>query len=703
MPFTKFIKLQLDTLAAKHLAFCSKPYLRPTSLSGSFLAFVLIFTIISIFFNVVVRQGQYDTWAKTPDTTTLNEIVLFSTTDAAFFVKAAELVGGGSTFNDHVALRHYPNGERQTILTPYSDSLRSFPLLSVIIAKLAANNTTEALIAASHFLIPITAGLTALAIIFAFGVTGYWLEGCVAAVGGALSASYITRSSAGRIDTDQLNLGFMYLLTGLVILAAKSKTLKHYILYCVILGVISYLFMWWYDRSQMIWILIASLTWMTLALQRNLLLAFLGAAIVWSLSGATLFNPLDSTYLALNLKSGEFVYPNTYDTITEISHISIANMFRQIAGSVEMGLVCLIGLGLWSVRHPATAVAFAPLAFFGLLNFVIGNRVIFYSAPIIWFGGAFLVSLLCRFIFTSITTRPNKIERSSVLASVISMLLAWTSSPVNYVPRPIFSPNIIAGFAYLNSDQRPRDAVVVTWWDYGYAATLFSGLPTLHDGGSQTSPSTHFAAKSLLEHDQKTAIGTLKFLTTNRLESLETYSSEASIAEAFKSSASANSPDLFLVVTSQMAGWMRSISKLGNWNIEIGKPIQIHSNADGPEVHYKTINCHFNAYPQFLNCDGLAVDLQHGLIGGDPLLVGWTHTRDGKILRQRSFDHDADQAIQIVQDGSRINVQLLHRQLYESTFNKLYYQGVMEYPPISLHYDDYPHIRIYRIDGMSPG
>ena len=33
-------------------------------------------------------------------------------------------------------------------------------------------------------------------------------------------------------------------------------------------------------------------------------------------------------------------------------------------------------------RHPVIAIAYGPLVAFGLLNLVIGNRAIFYSAPI---------------------------------------------------------------------------------------------------------------------------------------------------------------------------------------------------------------------------------------------------------------------------------------------------------------------------------
>ena len=59
--------------------------------------------------------------------------------------------------------------------------------------------------------------------------------------------------------------------------------------------------------------------------------------------------------------------------------------------------------------------------------------------------------------------------------------------------------------------------------------------------------------------------------------------------------------------------------------------------------------------------------------------------------------------MQIVQEGNRLTVYFLHRRLYESTFNKLFHQGLVEHPAISLHYDDFPHIRIYRIDGNPDG
>ena len=57
-----------------------------------------------------------------------------------------------------------------------------------------------------------------------FGAAGYWTEGAIAGLGGGLSAAYLVRSSIGRIDTDQLNLGFMYLMFGLVTFAGRAKS-----------------------------------------------------------------------------------------------------------------------------------------------------------------------------------------------------------------------------------------------------------------------------------------------------------------------------------------------------------------------------------------------------------------------------------------------------------------------------------------------
>ena len=107
---------------------------------------------------------------------------------------------------------------------------------------------------------------------------------------------------------------------------------------------------------------------------------------------------------------------------------------------------------------------------------------------------------------------------------------------------------------------------------------LFNDLPTFHDGGSQSTPSTYFVAKALLYPNQNFTIGNLKYLSTEGHLGIAQETSLASLNQKFNQAVNTPSPDLYLVLTSQMTGWMSSISKIANWDIELGKPVTLEGN-----------------------------------------------------------------------------------------------------------------------------
>ena len=72
---------------------------------------------------------------------------------------------------------------------------------------------------------------------------------------------------------------------------------------------------------------------------------------------------------------------------------------------------------------------------------------------------------------------------------------------------------MLRGFAAMDG-QLPDDAVVATWWDYGYASMLFNRYKTLHDGGIQTSPATHYVARALLAPSQQETASLLTYLAS---------------------------------------------------------------------------------------------------------------------------------------------------------------------------------------------
>ena len=76
------------------------------------------------------------------------------------------------------------------------------------------------------------------------------------------------------------------------------------------------------------------------------------------------------------------------------------------------------------------------------------------------------------------------------------------------------------------------------------------------------------------------------------------------------------------------------------------------------------------------------------------MLAGRIHRTD-RLYASDLFDNGGYFAVQLVQTGPQLTAYLVHRQLYESTFNELFHFGQIDDPSLTLHYDDYPHIRIY--------
>ena len=188
--------------------------------------------------------------------------------DAGYFLGIAQSLSRQGTPNDFSARRSFPDGKKYAQHDADTTPAKA-PLLSTLIYWLADNDTPHSLLETGNMVIPVTATITALAIILCFGATGYWLEGSVAAVGGGLSMAYLQRSSIGRIDTDQLNLGFFYLIFGLAIWAGRAKHWQVSLGVTILAGLTARLFMAWYGKSELIWMSLFALFWMVLVCSRD--------------------------------------------------------------------------------------------------------------------------------------------------------------------------------------------------------------------------------------------------------------------------------------------------------------------------------------------------------------------------------------------------------------------------------------------------
>ena len=196
----------------------------------------MVLVALAISANVYIRHKQFQIWQSADPLSQIFDSPTFSTTDAPYFLTHAVSIQRGDPVVSFNSKRVYPNNLQAASETTDTSNLRDHPLLSVLIAGFAESDEPAGLLTAGNLGLFATSALTALAITVCFGAAGYWAQGAIASLGGGLSAAYLVRSSIGRIDTDQLNLGFMYLMFALVVFAGRSPSPLRCLGWCMFAG-----------------------------------------------------------------------------------------------------------------------------------------------------------------------------------------------------------------------------------------------------------------------------------------------------------------------------------------------------------------------------------------------------------------------------------------------------------------------------------
>ena len=691
---------KIERLENWHTRLVDKSWLAPLKPVRLTIFLMLIAGLIAAGMNGYVRHFQYQKWQENSQIFYLDDgTPLFTTADAPYFLGLAQAIKRDGDFNQFNTLRHYPHIRNNGKEIPQNSKLRDAPLLSVILSMMAPDSSAKSLLEAGHFFIPITAILTAFMVIFAFGAAGYWLEGAIAAAGGGLSLAYLQRSGAGRIDTDQLNLGFFYLMTGLVIVAARAKTFRAALVLAALAGTIFWVFDWWYAKPFFGWAFFIGFIWLSLVCRSDIKRIILQSVLFLALSGLP-FKGLgisgDSAYLNDILMFEGLIFPNTFDTITEISQVSFGDILMRISGSVWLGVLSLLGLALWGLRHPALAIVFGPAAAFALLNFVIGNRAIFYSSPMVWFGFGWLAIMLARWIEDRfcLTRLRYSIVGAGIAASFISV---WLASPTDYLQLPTFDKKTVSHFQKLKEILPENNVAIASWWDYGYMSMLINGRPTLHDGGAQTSPSTYLIANNLLQRTQKIAASELQLLGDKGYKAVLTMRQRGMI-EKNPSQPHLQKTSVFLVLTADVAKWMPSISKIGAFDIKTGKPTSFDGTKKGYQLRYENLDCQRTSNNQEFLCNNNRMNVITGQFGDRAILQGMTMSKDGVQIGVRKFSQANTPFVLHSEIGTNAKGNMIiHKDLYFSVFHQLFYLNKAEPNVFTLVYDGFPDMRVFKI------
>ena len=215
-PTSENLFTRIDRLVKTHSYRVTKGWFGHEPRSNLFLIFALVLIALAALGNVNVRHSQQQIWNANQDPTDPWHPVLFDAVHLFSTSVSTTPLG----VNGQLPLTHSGLSDNIDILPNDQSTVpHNVPLLSFQLPDLPVMMTLHHSLPTGNMGLLLSSALTAIAIAICFGASGYWAHGAVAGVGGGLSAAYLVRSSIGRIDTDQLNLGLMYLMIGLVVFA----------------------------------------------------------------------------------------------------------------------------------------------------------------------------------------------------------------------------------------------------------------------------------------------------------------------------------------------------------------------------------------------------------------------------------------------------------------------------------------------------
>ena len=274
------------------------------------------------------------------------------------------------------------------------------------------------------------------------------------------------------------------------------------------------------------------------------------------------------------------------------------------------------------------------------------------------------------------------------LGMAVFFWLISGQTAISFVPGPSIHTGLYATFLEVKK-RVPEDAVLLTWWDYGFAITDATGLSTFHDGSAQFSPKTYFIARGLISADPEELYYITQFLATEGKRGIsENNTSPEALLSAVRNPKLKPWNPIYLFFTADMTGKYGAISKLGSWDIVKGG-----SKPRG----YQNLACN-KITNVAMDCRGAKIDLKAGKINNQVALKRMVFIRDGKVLREQEFGHAQGYTLQLLVAGQQIvEVQLIDEEIFRSNYNQMFLLGRYREDLYEETYNAFPFSRLYRI------
>ena len=409
-------------------------------------------------------------------------------------------------------------------------SLLQTNLLSIAIALISKSTEFKELIWAGNLLTPICCALTFLAIGLFFsmksnGSPWVWVVSFF-----SLLTSYLClRMGPGYIDTDLLNVFFVYLISALIYFQANIDNLKNKYFLAAALGVLNFLFIRWYpghDGFTILFVIaIIASQWCAKEKRKHILGCVSIFILLSALASINFFGSaagLMSNYItdqsgaSLIAKSGLKVGELQVSEFTKWPLILFEWKYHWAYGLILIAL-SLIGNSFWLLSDIKKLSAYFIPFIFIPMSFFVGDRFYIYIIPIFWFG-----------LFYVIKVYMTKIRVNTHVAAFIAILFTCAVFSSHYSPRCFFvfektchakvtlfrfpTPDVTNAVKFANEDLIQENNTLLAWWDYGHYLALHTKFNLVFNPGNQFGGTTRNFIDAVLLDDEVVAHQKLKDL-----------------------------------------------------------------------------------------------------------------------------------------------------------------------------------------------
>ncbi|NAZ30824.1 MAG: hypothetical protein GU354_06620 [Caldimicrobium sp.] len=529
---------------------------------------------------------------------------------------------------------------------------------------------------------------------------------------------YLGRTNLMRLDHDVLNLTFPILIAFLFYLFFVSQTQRKKLIFVSLASLTLIFYQLWYGHPNLCFVLVLIFIIYYFWEKRFKLSSFkkedylyLGLLILpqlWYLYTGPYHLYLQVKTLVFGLKEQTSVeklfsdFPNIFQSISELQRLSFEEVFATATYSTAFGVAGLIGAFLLFIFHFRSLFFLLPFFGIGLLTFVSGARFAMYFSPFVGLGLGYLVHLLFEKLLPMMGLFVEERKRSFALlltGTILFLALIFASrGAVSAVSTPKVHSFLVKDMDWIKHNT-PKNSVIWTWWDYGYAFQLYARRATIHDGGSQASPKTYLVAKSFAVSNPEQGWRFISFTANYGLTGLAKLLKEGKRASAIVEDILAGKFDMpiktpiYVVFTDDLIskfGWVHYFGSY-DFNKKEGTFGQIVSPQDCRIIAPNVIQC--------ADLDNAILDLTNGIIniknGTIPIKDFYFH--DGKELKAKHFFENGYVVELVRTQGGKFGLFLLPPQQADTLFNRMFI--LRQYDPryFELVYDNFPTTVIYRV------